>query len=52
MPTQNRSARGKAVTEKPGKSKATESRQGRAPSQWRPFTGLGKLGWSDGGKEK
>ena len=28
MPTQNRSARGKNVTKKPGKSKATESSQG------------------------
>ena len=36
MPAQNRSARGKTVTEKPGKSKATESSQGRAQSWWRP----------------
>ena len=35
MPTQNRSAHGKTVTEKPGKSKATESSQGRAQSWWR-----------------
>ena len=36
MPTQKRSARGKNVTEKPGKCKATESGQGRAQSWWRP----------------
>ena len=36
MPTKNRSARGKTVTEKPGESKEIESSQGRAQSQWRP----------------
>ena len=36
MPAQNRSAHGKNVTQKPGKSKATESSQGRAQSWWRP----------------
>ena len=36
MPTENRSARGKTVTKKPGKRKATESSQGRAQSWWRP----------------
>ena len=34
-PLKNRSAYGKTVTEKPGKSKATESSQGRAQSWWR-----------------
>ena len=32
MPTQNQSAHSKNVTEKPGKSKATESSQARAQS--------------------
>ena len=36
MPAQNCSARGKYVTEKPGKCKATESGQGGAQSWWRP----------------
>ena len=36
MPIQNRSACGKTVTKKPGKSKANESSQGRAQSWWRP----------------
>ena len=40
MPTKNRSARGKTVTEKPGESKAIESSQGRAQSQWRPSRAL------------
>ena len=35
MATQNRSSRGKTVAEKPGKSKATESSQGRTQSWWR-----------------
>ena len=35
MPSQNPNARGKTVTEKPGKSKATESNQGRAQRWWR-----------------
>ena len=34
MLTQNRSARGKTVSEKPGKSKAAKSSQGRAQSWW------------------
>ena len=36
MPTQNRSTRSNTVTEKPDKSKATESNQGIAQSWWRP----------------
>ena len=36
MLVHNRSTRGKTVTEKPGKSKAAESSQGRAQSWWRP----------------
>ena len=36
MPTHNRRARGKTVTKKPGKSKVTESSQGRAQSWWKP----------------
>ena len=34
MLTQNRSAGGKTVSEKPGKSKAAKSSQGRAQSWW------------------
>ena len=51
MPTQNRSARGKTMTEKSDKSKATESSQGRAQIWWRPSRAE-KPGWSAGGKEK
>ena len=35
IPAQNRNVRGKNVTEKPGKSKATKSSEGRAQSWWR-----------------
>ena len=36
MLTQNRSTRGKTVSEKPGKNKAAKSSQGRAQSWWMP----------------
>ena len=52
MPAQNRSVCGKTVTEKPGKSKATESSQGRELRAGGYFYGPKKPGWSVGGKEK
>ena len=50
MPSKKRSARGKTVTEKPGKGKATKSSQGTAQSWWPPSRPE-KLGWSAVGKE-
>ena len=51
MPTQNRSARGKTVTKKPGKSKGTESARVELRASG-DLHGPEKLGWSTGGKEK
>ena len=36
-PLKNSSAHSKALTERPGKGKETESSQGRAQSWWRPL---------------
>ena len=52
MSVQNRSARGKNVTEKSGKSKATESSQGIELRTGGSLHGPEKPGWSAGGKEK
>ena len=50
MPSQNRSARGKTVTEKSGKSKGTKSSQGGRAGEG--LRGPEKPGWSAGRKEK
>ena len=52
MPTQNRSACGKNVTKKPGKSKATESSQGIELRAGGGLHGPEKPGRSAGGKKK